>query len=147
MPEEEEGASQSSGFAGMVEKASIEYLQQVVQPLREIKDTMSRLRKDLRLTPLERLSSQNYIQSRWQFLRTSTETLCEVSGYPYPTRLKYAKQRVDIEYAVKKKEYIAKGKNPGKLIGFYTRKLMLLYIGETERALYKCGVLLSPLYS
>ena len=70
-----------------------------------------------------------------------------MSGYPYPTRLKYAKQRVDIEYAVKKKEYIAKGKNPGKLIGFYTRKLMLLYIGETERALYKCGVLLSPLYS
>src|SRR5437867_13373083 len=83
------GEQQDTGFAGMTEKFSIDYLTQISEPMRTIKDTYSRLRREWkRLSPLVRVELYHMMEAKWEILKTSTTALCEISGYPFVDRLK-----------------------------------------------------------
>src|SRR2546422_1462559 len=78
-----------TGFAGMTEKFSIDYLTQISEPMRTIKETYSRLRREWkRLSPLMRVELYHMMEAKWEILKTSTTSLCEISGYPFVGRLK-----------------------------------------------------------
>jgi len=150
---------EDGGFAGHIEKFSIDYLMQISQPMKDIKTAYVKLKREWRdLLPHERLALFHVMTASWTILHNSTQALCEVSGYPFEKRLEAAQERILSKYRgyVKRlKELDAQGKRQGgSSLGEaidnyqrgYTLEKTMTFVQEAERALYRTGVLLSPLY-
>jgi len=155
----DEGES-DSGFAGHIEKFSIDYLMQISQPMRDIKQAYVKLKREWRdLLPDERMALFNLMRASWLILKNSTQALCEVSGYPFEKRLDDVEEKIRIKYSgyiQRLKELDADGKRDGRGSSLgehidnykrgYTLERIMACVQEAERALYRTGVLLSPLY-
>ena len=148
------------GFAGHIEKFSIDYLMQISQPMKDIKQAYVKLKREWRdLLPEERMALFNLMKASWLILKNSTQALCEVSGYPFEKRLEDVEERIRIKYLgyvqrLKKLDAEGKRDDRGSSLGEhidnykrgYTLERIMACVQEAERALYRTGVLLSPLY-
>ena len=167
------GQESDNTFQGHAEKASIDYLTQIMGPLREIKDIYSRLSRDWKsLSPQKRLDQYRLMESKWEIVKTSTIAICEVAGYPFMARVGQADiaSRKELKSAMKrlvaedKKASFRLAPHPCDQHGLQdeTAELhwkllnaekdmalsrLLRFVGEAERGLYRCGVLLSAMYA